>query len=303
MTDYCTSVVTQHYCRTLINFTCGAILNISISKTMKFFLSLFILFFSLKGQAQTKNIYGQNPEAGKYFDAGGVKLYYETYGKGEPVLLLHGGVYGYISEFEYLIPKLAENHQVICLATRGHGKSEIGHQPFTFQQRADDAVKLLKHLKLDSTIVIGFSDGAASGLKMAATYPDMVIKLVAMGTGDRKTGNTERASYSAEGLSKSAGDYFAPLLKLMPEPQRWNESLTMLNDLYNNDHMSTETFQKIKCPVLMMAGDNDHVDKVVSAFNQIPNAKLSIIPNCGHVILYCNFPAVWESMRGFVNGY
>jgi pimeloyl-ACP methyl ester carboxylesterase len=249
--------------------------------------------------------YGNNPEAGGYFDTGEVKLYYEVYGKGDPILMLHGGVYGYISEYENLIPKLAENHQVICLATRGHGKSEIGNQPFTYSQRATDAFTLLKHLKINKATVIGFSDGAYSGYKLAAMYPEAVTKLVAMGAGDRKKDSSRtRSNYSEGELMKTAGNYFNGLKKLMPEPQRWNECLQMLNDLYNNDFISTETFTKIKCPVLIMAGDKDDyasVDKVVSSYKQIPGAMLSIIPGCGHVIFYCNFPAVWESMKGFVN--
>lgn len=90
----------------------------------------------------------------------------------------------------------------------------------------------------------------------------------------------------------------------MPEPQRWNECLGMLNELYNNGVVSKETFEKIKCPVLLMSGDKDNyssVEKVVSSYKQIPKAALAIIPGCGHVIFYCNFPAVWESMKGFVN--
>ncbi len=249
--------------------------------------------------------YGNNAKVGKYFNTGKVNLYYEIYGKGDPILLLHGGVYGYISEFEHLIPKLAENHQVICLATRGHGKSEIGHEPFTFQQRAEDAYKLLQHLKIKSVTVIGFSDGGFGGFKMAALYPEVVNKLVTMGIGDRKKDPTkELTNYSEESLMKTSGNYFSSLKKLMPEPERWNECLNMLNDLYNNDVVSTETFEKIKCPVLIMAGDNDNyykVEKVVECYSKIPNAKLAIIPGCGHVILYCNFPAVWESMKGFVN--
>jgi pimeloyl-ACP methyl ester carboxylesterase len=232
--------------------------------------------------------YGNNPHAGKYFDAGGVKLYYEVYGKGEPILMLHGGVYGYISEYEFLIPKLAENHQVICLATRGHGKSEIGRQPFTYQQRAEDAYKLLKHLNISKATVIGFSDGGYSGYKMAAMYPDVVTRLVAMGAGESsKDPAREPSSYSEEKLMKTSGNYFAGLRKLMPEPKRWNECLGMLNDLYNNEFVSKETFEKIKCPVLVMAGDKDNyspVDKVVSSYKQISKATLSIIPGCGHVI-------------------
>jgi pimeloyl-ACP methyl ester carboxylesterase len=249
--------------------------------------------------------YGNNPDAGKYYNSGNVKLYYEVYGKGQPILMLHGGVYGYISEFEYLIPKLAENHQVICLATRGHGKSEIGREPYSFKQRAEDAYNLLKHLQINKAIVIGFSDGAYGGYKMAAMYPEAVTKLVAMGAGDRsKDPSMKKASYSEEALMKTSGDYFEGLRKLMPEPERWNESLRMLNDLYNNDFVSTETFEKIKCPVLVMAGDKDDfasVEKVVRCYKQIPGASLSIIPACGHVIFYCNFPAVWEAMKGFVN--
>lgn len=83
--------------------------------------------------AETKVPYGNNPAAGKYFNGGDAKIYYEVYGQGKPLILLHGGVYGSIGEFQNFIPKLAENFQVICIATRGHGKSEIGKEPFTYK--------------------------------------------------------------------------------------------------------------------------------------------------------------------------
>ena len=166
------------------------------------------------GATTAKVPYGNNPETGEYFDAGDAKLYYETYGKGEPILLLHGGVYGYISEFEYLIQRLAEKHQVICLATRGHGKSEIGKQPYSYTQRAQDAYKLLKHLNINKALVIGFSDGAYSGYKLAATYPQVVTRLVAMGAGDRpKDPARQQAKYSEDALMKASGEYFTSLKK------------------------------------------------------------------------------------------
>ena len=250
--------------------------------------------------------YGNNPETGGYFQSGDAKLYYEVYGKGDPVLMLHGGVYGYISEFEYLIPKLSENHQVICLATRGHGKSEIGRTPFSYNQRARDAYELLKHLDIKQATVVGFSDGGFSAYKLAALYPDLVARLVVMGAGDRKNEvQKNQFNYNETELMKTAGNYFSGLKKLMPAPERWNECLRMLNDLYNGEVVSKETFEKIKCPVLVMAGDKDNyfsVDTIVSSYKYIPGAMLSIIPGCGHVIFYCNFPAVWESMKAFVNG-
>src|SRR6188768_357635 len=209
--------------------------------------------------------YGNNPAAGHYIDVGGTKIYYEIYlptgqagGKGKPVVMLHGGVYGYIDEFAPFIPKLAEHHQVICIATRGHGKSEIGKQPYSYKQRAEDAYKVIRSITKDSVIVIGFSDGGLSALKLAAMYPELVNKLIVMGVGDRPQGRQhEKLNYSSESLMKSDSSFFSGRLRLMPEKDRWNESLSWLNTMYNTDYMSKETFEKIKCPALLMNGDRD----------------------------------------------
>ena len=246
--------------------------------------------------------YGNNPDAGNYFDAGGVKLYYEIYGEGDPILMLHGGIYGYISEFSGLIDSLSVNYKVICLATRGHGKSYIGNEPFTYQQRAEDAYKLLQHLKIDSSIVLGFSDGAFTGLKMAALYPNMVKKLIVIGVGDLpKDRQDEKSSYNSKDLLEEYGEYFKSLLALMPEPERWNESLEYGNHLYNHDYMSRETHSKIKCPVLLMNGEYDSIDRLVECYKNIPNAKLAVIPGCGHVVFWCNFRASWLFIEEFLN--
>jgi pimeloyl-ACP methyl ester carboxylesterase len=81
--------------------------------------------------------FGNNPATGGYFNTGDAKIYYEVYGSGKPVVLLHGGIYGYIDEFEKLIPVLSQRYQVIAIATRGHGRSELGHHhyPTSFWQK------------------------------------------------------------------------------------------------------------------------------------------------------------------------
>ena len=89
----------------------------------------------------------------------------------------------------------------------------------------------------------------------------------------------------------------------MPEPTRWNEQLAKLNKLYNEDYVSVETFEKIKCPVLVMSGDRDDyqsLEGIVKCVKAIPDARLSIIPGCRHVVFYCNFPAVWEALQPFL---
>lgn len=247
--------------------------------------------------------YGNNPAAGDYFNVGDAKIYYELYGKGEPLVMLHGGVYGYIDEFAPLIAKLADHFQVICIGTRGHGKSAIGKTPFSYQQRADDALKVIRSITKDSVTVIGFSDGGYSGIKLAALYPETVKKLVVMGIGDRPKDRQGDSKHTAGSLMKSDSAFFTERLKLMPEPERWDESLSMLNHMYNNDHMSKETFERVKCPVLLMNGDHDGystIDQFIQCSKYIPQAQVALIPGCHHVIFFCNFPAVWACIEPFL---
>jgi pimeloyl-ACP methyl ester carboxylesterase len=270
---------------------------------MKIVLCIACLLISIVLTAQSIP-YGNNPAAGKYVNVGDAKIYYEVYGHGNPLVLLHGGVYGYIDEFEPFIKKLSDQYQVICIATRGHGKSEMGHTSFTYQQRAEDAYKVIRSITKDSVIVLGFSDGGMSGLKLAAIYPDIVKKLIAIGIGDRSaTDKREKLNYTPEGLMKYDSSFFAQRLKLMPEPERWKECLSKLNKLYNEDFMSTETFEKIKCPVLVMNGDTDDyttIESFVKCAKAIPRVQISIIPGCHHVVFFCNFPAVWEAIYPFI---
>src|SRR5690606_28337000 len=87
----------------------------------------------------------KNQKTEKYFDVGDAKIYYEVYGKGTPILLLHGGLYGSIAEFNTLIPELQRNYKVIAISTRGHGKSEIGKKKFSYRLFAEDALAILKN--------------------------------------------------------------------------------------------------------------------------------------------------------------
>lgn len=263
---------------------------------------IFIISTVISISAQTIP-YGNNPEKGEYFEVDGVKLYYEIYGKGKPILMLHGGVFGYIDEFSPFIPKLAETHQVICLATRGHGKSEIGKEANTYTQRANDAYQLLQHLKIEKAAVLGFSDGGYAALKMAARYPKVVTKLLAIGVGDKPLEKPKPYNYTSKELLAQYGDFFKGRMALMPEPDRWDESLQMLSTLYNEHALSTETFEKIECPVLLMNGAHDEytdLEGLLRCYNSIEKVTLSVIPACGHVIFFCNFPAVWESMQHFL---
>jgi pimeloyl-ACP methyl ester carboxylesterase len=259
--------------------------------------------------AQTKIPYGNNPQTGHYYNVGDAKIYYEIYGKGKPVVLLHGGLFGYIDEYEFLIPKLAQTHQVIAIGTRGHARSEIGTKALSYAQLADDAYRVIHSLTQDSVIVVGFSDGGITGYNLTAKHPELVRKLIAIGSPrrstDRALSTQEEGKMTAERLDKMAPDFVKSRKQLMPEPARWNELLDKLDVLWNQPTFITdEAIQQLTCPVLLMAGDKDpyfKTEKLLETYRLLQTGRLSLIPNCGHVVLYCNFPAVWEAISPFIN--
>lgn len=281
----------------------------------KFFSILFITLsctFSygqqnIKRAFQPSNVvykipYGANSEVGKYVQSKDAKIYYEVYGIGQPIVLLHGGLFGSTMEYSDLIDKLKQDFQVIAISTRGHGKSEIGTEPLTLDQRANDVLAVINAVTKDSVIIIGFSDGGYSGYKFGAMYPEKVKKMVIIGAGEVRPGIRE-FKFTAKQAIEMDKPYWEQQLKLMPEPNRLEDVFTQVAICYNNVTVSKELLSHIKCPVLVMAGDKDDgnpVERVVSAARHIPNHQISIIPNAGHGCHNDNFAAVWESISPFI---
>ena len=249
-----------------------------------------------------KTPYGNNPKAGHYVQAKDAKLYYEVYGKGHPIVLLHGGLFGSTVEMTDFIEKLKKNYQVIAISTRGHGKSEIGTEPLTLEQRANDAMAVINAVTRDSVIVLGFSDGGYSAYKLGAMYPDRVKKMIVIGAGEVRPGLRE-FKFTAKQAMEMDKVFWNQQLKLMPEPNRLEDVFTQVANCYNNVTVSQDLLSAIKCPVLVMAGDRDGgnpVERVVSAARFIPKHQISIIPNTGHGCFLENFEAVWASIVPFL---
>lgn len=247
--------------------------------------------------------YGDNSQAAHYAKSGDAKIYYELYGQGEPVVILHGGGLGSAYEMGCFIDKLKDTNQVIVISTRGHGKSEIGHTPFTLKQRADDIKAVLNDAGIKQAVkVIGFSDGGYSGYSFAANYPSSVKKLVTIGAGEVLTTN-KFFVFELDAWRKYDNDFIDQQQKLMPEPKRWQEMLHMYENMWNGAVISKETFTKVTCPVLVVNGEKDPnspMTTAIAAFYELPNAHLSIIPNVGHACFLENFDAVWGAIEPFI---
>ena len=246
--------------------------------------------------------YGNNPKTGHYANAGDAKIYYEVYGKGQPIVVLHGGLFGSMMEMASFIDRLSKNYKVIAVSTRGHGKSELGSAQLTYEQRANDVLAVIRAEASDSVIVLGFSDGGYAGYKLANMYPAVVKKLIAIGAAERVAGET-LIDVTVKDARTWDSAYWKQQLSLMPEPARLEEMFTTVSNFYNHLSVGKETFEKINCPVLVMVGDRDHTvsaEHAVNAARMLKNSQISIIPNCSHVVFLENFSAVWECIAPFL---
>jgi pimeloyl-ACP methyl ester carboxylesterase len=247
--------------------------------------------------------YGNNPAAGAYHAVGDAKIYYEVYGSGKPVVLLHGGLFGYINEYSLLIPVLAKKYKVIAIGTRGHGKSEIGTKPFSYPQFADDAYQVIRKVTNDSVRLVGFSDGADQGYYLATKHPEAVSKFVAIGgnwgVGDF-SGDAKSFMDNLDGKSfeKKFGGFVSERQKLMPDPFRFAEFVDKLAAVWKqNVYVTPEVIGAISCPTMIMAGEADGcpVERYVEMYRKLKRGSLAIIPESDHLVLM-NKPKLVEEI-------
>lgn len=246
--------------------------------------------------------YGDNPKAGHYVKSTDAKIYYEVYGTGKPIVILHGGIFGSTLEMGRFIDSLSKSYKVIAVSTRGHGKSEIGKVDPSYEQKAKDIIAIIEAETSDSATVLGFSDGAYTGYHLAAAFPAKVNRVIAIGAGTWKKGwrNFTVTKEMAFGLDSL---YWKQQMTLAAEPKRIDEWFTSNSKTYNSTEVNDNVFKRIQCPVLMLSGELDQnapLQTVIDAYHLIPRAQLGIIPNAPHPVFLVNFPAVWANIKPFL---
>lgn len=170
-------------------------------------------------QTSTRPIakYGSNPAAGKTFTHDGVKLYYEVYGAGEPVLLVHGNG-GSIGDLKAQIDHFRRRYKVIAMDSRDHGKSGDSPDKITYEKMTDDLAALLDHLQIGPVYVLGWSDGGIEALLLGIRHPAKVKKIAAMAA-NLKPGD-EAVYPEANALMKSMVDSMPAAAKETSEGKR-----------------------------------------------------------------------------------
>lgn len=226
------------------------------------------------------------PEGGRAgtLDHNGAKLWFASYGDGRPVLLLHGGM-GHSGNFALQVPALvAAGYRPILLDTRGHGRSTRDEKPFSYRLLAGDVAALLDHLGLANAPVVGWSDGACTGLVLAHDQPSRISGLFFFACNVDPSGTLpfEMTPVIQNCIDRHAKDFAA----LSPTPDAFGDLGPALGPMQAGEPNYTATdLAAIRVPVTVARATGDefirreHAQYIARA---IPGARYVTLEGVSH---------------------
>ena len=233
------------------------------------------------------------PTSTGYADVNGLHLYYETYGSGAPLVLLHGGMLTIDLNFASLIPTLAQTHTVIGVEMQGHGRTANIDREITYANLATDIVALLDHLGTERAAVLGHSMGGGVALEMAVNHADRVSAIVPISASVSKDGMhpdlLDPSTFERSSIMPTAqdfADFKGAYERLSPHPEQFDAFLMSLSGMDSDfAGWTDEQLAGISCPVLIVQGDNDFTTVAHAGvmLAKIPNSTLAVIPGTTHM--------------------
>jgi pimeloyl-ACP methyl ester carboxylesterase len=254
------------------------------------------------------------------FDSAGVRIHYLDEGTGEPVLLIHGYTMTAVRQWSDpgIIKGLSDHYRVIALDVRGHGQSDKPHDPQSYgMQMAEDAIRLLDHLKIPKAHIVGYSMGAFLTAQLLTTHPDRFVTATLGGAG-AKLGDGSAFNQIADSLEQGKG--IGPLVTLLtppgqqpPPPEQVAAISKMI--LVGNDplalaavsrsliglHASEAKIRANRVPVLALVGDADPLKVDVDALDGVlPHLRIVVIPGATHPTAPAN-PLFLSTLKAFLS--
>lgn len=216
----------------------------------------------------------------------GINMYYEIYGQGKPLILIHGGGSTIQTSFGRIIPTLSKSYQIIAVELQAHGRTSDRDKDLSFEQDADDVAALLKELKISKADFLGFSNGGTTALQISIRHPEITNKITAASALLKRNGVPPQfwefmKNGTFEQMPQAYKDAF---LKVTPDSAKL---LTMFHRcatrMINFKDVPDEQIKSIKCPVLLVNGDADvaTTEHMQQMSKLIPNCKLQIFSG-GH---------------------
>jgi pimeloyl-ACP methyl ester carboxylesterase len=237
------------------------------------------IFASVVAAGEPMTPYGDNPAAGHTATVNGIGLYYEVYGTGAPLVVLHGNG-GNLGALRYQIEFFRSRREVIAIDSRGHGKSELGPGRLTYEQMADDVAVLLAQRHSAPADVIGWSDGGIVALLLALHHPAAVRRLAVSGV------NVSPDALSPADLTALTADLHNAEVKLAAgdRSRPWKVIGQQLQLMITQPHLTPADLARITAPVLLLAGEHDIFPEAYTRgiAAALPHAQVHIFPGADH---------------------
>lgn len=248
---------------------------------------------------------------GQHIEVNGLNLYYEVYGSGRPLLMLHSGMINGRINWQAHLPLLSESFKVFMPDLRGHGKTDNPEDSLNYALMSDDIVDFCSTLGLKDPILCGYGDGGQICLEIGMRYPSLPRALVIGGSwyyigeeyieGMKKFGMISRGEVDIESFQQNEA-VFNIIREIHTEyhgEDYWTRLLHQLSELFWTPlDYSRSDFELISAPTLIILGDKDNlipIEQATDMHTMIPNASLAIAPNAGHGLPLSN-PELFDSL-------
>jgi pimeloyl-ACP methyl ester carboxylesterase len=218
-----------------------------------------------------------------YAPVNGIKIWYAEFGRGAPVILLHGGLAN-SNYWGKLVPALSPRYRVIVMDGRGHGRSSRDDKPYGYDLMASDVVALMDYLKIGKAALIGWSDGAIIGLDIAMQHPERLSKLFAFAANSDPSAvkDVEHDPVFSAFISRARSEYE----KLSPTPKEYDAFLRQITKMWESEpHWTAADLAAIKVPTWIVDADHDEAikrDNTLFMADSIPGSGLLIQPEVSH---------------------
>jgi pimeloyl-ACP methyl ester carboxylesterase len=240
-----------------------------------------------------------------YADIGGLALWYDERGSGDPLILLHGGIGG--SEmFDPILGTLAKDRRLITVDLPGHGHTASPDRPLRYEEMADQIAGLIRHLGLDQTDLMGLSLGGGVALRTAIQHPALVRRLIVVSAPFRQDGWFPEVVAGQSALGPEAAEMmkgsplYATYAEVAPHPEDWARHVSEVGELLRHDYDWSAGIADITADVLLVFADADSIRPahIVEFFNLLGSglsdpgwdgtpgpAQLAVLPGHTHYVM------------------